>query len=61
MRRESEKRELGAGYVEYVLIVSLVALTLVGATRFFQAEIESVFTCAIEEIGNSNPHPGDTP
>jgi Flp pilus assembly pilin Flp len=61
MRREREIRELGAGYLEYVLIVSLVAIALVGATRFFQAQIESMFTCAIEEIGNSNPYVVEDP
>ena len=49
-------RERGAGYVEYVLIVSLVAIVLAGATRFFQNRIEQAFDTAVEEFEGASSY-----
>ncbi len=52
------REDRGAGYVEYVLIVSLVAIALVTATRAYQEKIEMIFSRAAIEIQNNFPGTG---
>ena len=45
--------ERGSGYAEYILIVALVAVALIAATRFYQSQIEMVFRRSAEELQGS--------
>ncbi|MAE70503.1 MAG: hypothetical protein CME06_08560 [Gemmatimonadetes bacterium] len=52
------REDRGAGYVEYVLIVSLAAIALITATRIYQEKIELIFSRAAVEIQNNFPGTG---
>ena len=45
----SLKREEGQGLVEYALIISTIAILVIGAMTFLRTQIEDVFTT----IGNA--------
>ncbi len=49
------RNDCGAGYVEYVLIVSLVAIALLAATKAYQEKIELIFSRAAVEIDENFP------
>lgn len=40
----------GSGYVEYIVVIGLVALALVAATRFYHNQIEMVFIRSADEF-----------
>jgi len=42
--------ERGSGYAEYVVVIGLVALALIAATRFYQNQIEMVFMRSADEF-----------
>jgi Flp pilus assembly pilin Flp len=49
------KREEGQGFVEYVVLVALIALALFLAITFFSNELGSVFSAIAEIVQNELP------
>jgi Flp pilus assembly pilin Flp len=49
------RREEGQGFVEYVVLIALIALALFLAITFFSNELGSVFSAIAEIVQNELP------
>ena len=47
------KNQDGQGMVEYILIVALIAVAVIGAVRLFGGKVNKGFQNAATEIGNA--------
>ncbi len=45
----------GASLVEYVLLVSLIALLCIGGLRYFQSSVEESFDSSASAISEASP------
>jgi Flp pilus assembly pilin Flp len=53
--REAVRREDGQGFVEYVVLIALIALALFLAITFFSDQLGAVFSAITEIIQNNLP------